>query len=412
MAIVKPFKAYRPKKDIVRFVAAPPYDVLEREDAYEIAKDNPYSYLHISKPEIDLPKDVDIYDEKVYLKGKENLMKFINDGILQQDTEPYFYIYRQIWGSHIQTGIVGCASCEDYEKDIIKKHEQTREDKEIDRTRHIETLNAHDEPVFLTYIKRDEINKLVDSVVKNEPEYDFTTDDGIRHILWVVRDFGIVKKIEDEFKNIDTIYVADGHHRSAAAVRLKNILKSKNKNHTGNEEYNFFLSVIFPHNEMKILPYNRVVKDLYGKTKDEFLEEIKKIFEIEERDNPVEPDKKHTFGMYIDKRWYLLKAKESIIPYDAVGSLDVSILQENVLSKLLGIENPRKDKRIYFVGGIKGVKELMRLVDSGEYKVSFSLYPTTIEDIMRVSGEGKFMPPKSTWFEPKLRSGLFVHTLF
>ncbi len=412
MAVIKPFKGYRPKKDLVRLVAAPPYDVLEREDAYEMAKGNPYSYLHISKPEIDLPFDIDIYDEKVYLKGKENLQKFIKDGILIQDPEPYFYIYRQIWGSHIQTGIVACASCEDYEKDIIKKHEQTREDKENDRTKHIEVLNAHDEPVFLTYIKRDEINKIVNDITNSQPEYDFSTDDGIRHILWVVKDKNAIQNIEDEFKKIETIYVADGHHRSAAAVRLKNILKSKNQNHTGEEEYNFFLSVIFPHNEMKILPYNRVVKDLFGKTSEEFLKKLKENFELENRLEPVEPVQKHTFGMYLEGKWYLLKSKETIIPEDAVGSLDVSILQNNVLSKMLGIENPRKDKRIYFVGGIKGVKELQRLVDSGEYKVAFSMYPTTIDDLMRVSGEGKFMPPKSTWFEPKLRSGLFVHTLF
>lgn len=412
MALIKPFKGYRPPKKLVKFVAAPPYDVLEREDAYEIAKGNKYSYLHISKPEIDLPKNVDIYDERVYLKGKENLEKFIKDEILIQDPESYFYIYRQIWGSHIQTGIVACASCEDYERDIIKKHEQTREDKENDRTRHIEMLNAHDEPVFLTYIKRDEINNIVNDIVKDEPEYDFTTDDGIRHILWVVRAKNIIKEIEENFKKIDNIYVADGHHRSAAAVRLKNILKSKNKNHTGKEEYNFFLSVIFPHNEMKILPYNRVVKDLFGNTEVEFINKLRKTFEIELKDEEVEPKEKHTFGMYLECRWYLLKAKESIIPDDAVGSLDVSILQENVLSKLLGIENPRKDKRISFVGGIKGVKELKRLVDTGDYKVAFSMYPTTIDDLMRVSKEGKFMPPKSTWFEPKLRSGLFVHTLF
>jgi len=408
---IKGFKGVRPKKELVEKVASPPYDVLGREEAKEMAKDNPYSFLYVVKPEIDLPDDVDLYDERVYKKGTENLYKFIEEGILVQDPEDYLYIYRQQMGDHIQTGLVAAVSCWDYIHDKIKKHELTREEKEEDRTKHILYTNANTGPVFLLYRDgRLQIKSLIQEFTENnEPEYDFVSE-GIKHTFWVIKDPVIIKELIDMFKQIEKLYIADGHHRAASAARVAKMKKEENPNHSGKEEYNYFLTVIFPHDEMQILPYNRVVKDLRELDVKEFLEKIRLNFEI--KDGKPSPERKHEISMYLEGKWYTLIPKEGTFdPADPVASLDVAILQNNLLAPVLGIENPRKDPRISFVGGIKGTSYLEKLVNEGKYKVAFSMYPTSVEDLLEVADKGKFMPPKSTWFEPKLKSGLVVHLL-
>ncbi len=411
MAVIKPFKGLRPVKDLVEKVACPPYDVLDREEAKRLAEGNPYSFLHVIKPEIDLPDDVDLYDERVYRKGAENLRKFIEQGILKQDSQDSFYIYQQQCCDHTQTGLVIAASCDDYDSNVIKKHELTREEKEEDRTKHILYTNANTGPVFLTYRARDDINSVIEDFIKaHEPEYDFTSDD-VRHIFWVVQDEEVIRKLIELFAKVESLYIADGHHRAAAASRARRIKKESNPNHTGKEEYNYFLAVAFPHNQLRILPYNRAVKDLNGLSSEEFLEKVKEKFEVKEAESPV-PVRKHQICMFLDGRWYLLEPKPGTYREDdPVESLDVAILQNNLLAPVLGIENPRKDRRITFVGGVKGTDELERMVRSGEYRVAFSMYPTSIEELLAVSDAGRIMPPKSTWFEPKLKSGLVVHLL-
>ncbi|NOX90608.1 MAG: DUF1015 domain-containing protein [Calditrichaeota bacterium] len=413
MATVKPFRGLRPKAELAAKVASPPYDVLNTEEAREMAKDNPYSFLHINKPEIDLPPGTDLYDDSVYAKGKENLDRFIKEGVLIQDEKPCFYVYRQIMGNHQQIGLVAGASVEEYEKNLIKKHELTRADKEEDRVKHVNTLNAQTGPVFLTYKASEEIDALINQIVSRDPVYDFTADDGIQHTFWVVDNDEEIKRLQEHFAGLDCLYVADGHHRSAAATRVKQMRQKQNPNHTGEEEYNYFLTVIFPHNQMYIMDYNRVVKDLNGLSKEEFLQKVSEKFEAEKVGANIEkPGQKHEFVMYLDGDWYRLKAKPgSFNQNDPVEQLDVSILMNNLLSPILGIGDPRKDKRIDFVGGIRGLEELKRRVDSGEMKVAFGLYPTSIEDLMAIADAGKIMPPKSTWFEPKLRSGLVIHLL-
>lgn len=413
MPIIKPFKGLRPAVEVAEKVAAPPYDVLDSEEARALIKNNPYSFLHISKPEVDLPPDIDLYDEKVYKKGRENLLKFINQDILIQDKKPSFYLYRLIMGNHTEIGIVACVSVEEYKKGKIKIHEHTREEKEIDRATHVDVLNANTGPVLLTYKSEEAINKLVDKFVQTQsPLYDFICDDGVRHTLWRTEDEEFIARLQNEFSRVDYFYVADGHHRSAAAARVQEMRMKNNPNHTGEEEYNYFLSVIFPHNQMYVMEYNRVVKDLNGLSKDEFIERISEKFDISTQEGTYKPTSKHTFGMYVDSTWYGLVAKEQVLHSDdPVDSLDISILHKNIIEPILGITNPRKDKRINFVGGIRGLKELERLVDSGEYALAFALYPTSIEELMRVADANKVMPPKSTWFEPKLRSGLVIHLL-
>lgn len=411
MARIEPFKGLRPPKDIVDKVASPPYDVLNSAEAKKLTQNNPFSFLRITKPEVDLPDDVDIYSDEVYNKAKENFLKFIENKTLVQDKKKCFYLYEQIWGDHVQVGLVAGASCRDYQDDIIKKHEFTREDKEQDRMRHIETLNANTGPVFLTFRHRDSIDALFEKGKEGEPEYDFTTVNGVRHILYVVDDRSLIADIKAEFAKIDYLYVADGHHRSASATNVKIKRREANPEHTGNEEYNFFLSVIFPDNQMKILPYNRVVRDLNGMCKAEFFGKVAENFEYDDVDLKV-PRTSGEFCLYIEGKWYKLTPKEGIYNKDdAVESLDVSILQNNLLDPVLGIKNPRTEKRIDFVGGIRGTDELERLVDSGKFKVAFSFYPTTIEQLFNVADSGRVMPPKSTWFEPKLASGLVVHLL-
>ncbi|MCD6330516.1 MAG: DUF1015 domain-containing protein [Candidatus Cloacimonetes bacterium] len=412
MPDVRPFKGLRPAPELAEKVAAPPYDVLNSEEARELVKDNPYSYLHVSKPEIDLPAGIDQYDQRVYEKGVENFQKMIADKILIQDDKPCFYIYRQIMGDHEQTGIVAAASVEDYDSGIIKIHEYTRQDKEQDRAKHVDMLGANTGPVFLTYHAKQQIDSIVEACKKEDPLYDFTSSDGIRHTLWSVNDETMIGQIIREFDALDYLYVSDGHHRSAAASRVQKIRKENNPDHTGDEEYNYFLTVIFPDDQMYIMDYNRVVKDLNGLSDEDFIKKVSEKFMVERQASHYKPEKKHTFGMYIDGNWYKLTAKPGIFDEnDPVESLDVSILHRNIMEPLLGIVNPRKDKRIDFVGGIRGLNELEKLVDSGKFHVAFAFFPTSIDDLMKVADSNNVMPPKSTWFEPKLRSGLITHLL-
>lgn len=409
MAIVFPFHGVRPPKKLVKDIAAPPYDVVSSDEARAIAKGKAKNYLHISRPEIDLPAGTDEHDAAVYAMGKRNYENFKTIGWLVRDQRPCFYIYKQVMGAHAQTGLVAVASAQDYDRDVIKKHEHTRPDKEDDRTRHISTINANTEPVFFTYPHKPAIDRIIAAWTRKAPEYKFRSDDGVRHTLWVVDDPAAVQSLVREFGRLKHLYVADGHHRSAAAWRLWKERKRSNPHHNGTEEYNFFLTVIFPDDQMNIMAYNRVVKDLAGLSKDQFLKIIGDRFTVKER-GPQQPGGNRKFSMYLDGTWYLLAAKPgSYDARDAVKSLDASILQDNLLRPVLGIEDPRTDKRIGFVGGIRGTKELIKLVDSKKYAVAFSLHPVTIKQLISVADSGKVMPPKSTWFEPKLKSGLFVH---
>ncbi|MCB0282354.1 MAG: DUF1015 domain-containing protein [Calditrichae bacterium] len=413
MSIIKPFKGLRPLSEKAAKVASPPYDVLNSQEARKMAEGNPLSFLHINKPEIDLDPGIDVYSEDVYNKGAENLQKFIKDGILQQDEKECFYIYRQIMGEHQQYGLVALASVDEYDSDKIKKHEFTRPEKEDDRVQHMDHLNAQVGPVFLTYKAHPSMDKIVERISKQKPEIDFIAIDEIQHTVWVINEDEDIRRIIKVFESFDCLYVADGHHRSAAASRICKMRKDKNSNHTGNESYNYFLNVIFPDNQMYIMDYNRVVKDLNGLNSKEFLGKIAENFEIKKL-GPAgfKPMEKNSIVMYLDKQWYLLLANEGSFNHkDPVASLDVSILQDNLLAPVLGIGDPRKDKRIDFVGGIRGLEGLQDRVDSGEMAVAFALFPTSIEDLMKIADAGKVMPPKSTWFEPKLRSGLFVHLL-
>jgi uncharacterized protein (DUF1015 family) len=412
MALIKPFRALRPREILVRSLASPPYDVVSVAEARAMAEGNPVSFLHISRPEIDLNHDLDPHDESVYLKGRENLKRFINENSLIQDKKESYYIYRQKMGAVVQTGLVACASVDDYQQGVIRKHELTRADKEEDRIRHIDYLDANDEPVFYLYRNRPSINSLISKLTEAEPLFEFTADDSVTHAAWSVTDREVIRRLSDEFASIGNLYVADGHHRSAAASRVRDLRKEANPGHTGKEEYNFFLTVIFPDHEMHIMAYNRAVTDLNGLTIAEYITLLGKRFDITPVTEPVVPLRQHCFGMYLTGKWYSLTAKPTCFDdSDAVARLDVSILQDQLLSPILGVRNPRTDQRIHFVGGSRGNEELMRLVDSGEYKVAFSLYPTSVEELMALADAGKIMPPKSTWFEPKLRSGLFVHLL-
>lgn len=413
MAFIKPFKGVRPKKELAEKVAALPYDVMNTEEAAQMAAGNPVSFLHISRPEIDLPQGTDIHSDPVYVKGRENLESFLSQGVLVQDETERYYVYRQKMGGITQTGLVVCAGVDDYQSGAIKKHELTRADKEEDRVRHIDALDANDEPVFYTYRNEPAITQAIDKVTTGDaPLYNFTTDDGVSHALWTIADPALISTLTEAFAAIPTLYVADGHHRSAAASRVRDLRKAANPQHAGDEEYNYFLTVIFPDNEMTIMPYNRVVKDLHGRSVAEFMARVAERFDVTPVPAAVQPGERHHFGMYLAGKWYRIVPKEGSFPEgDPVGALDVSILQDNLLSPVLGIRNPRTDQRIHFVGGIRGVQELERVVNSGEYQVAFSLFPTSIQELMSLADEDKIMPPKSTWFEPKLRSGLFVHLL-
>ena len=412
MAIVKPFRGLRPPVALADKVAALPYDVMNTEEAREMAAGNSCSFLHISRPEIDLPIDMDIHGEPVYMKGKENLAAFISNGVLIQDSSEHYYVYRQKMGAVVQTGLVACSVVDDYQSGVIKKHELTRADKEEDRVKHIDYLDANDEPVFYTFRHNQVMDTLLKSVTADTPEYDFSTGDGVSHTLWVVREAALIEKFTSALHDIATLYVADGHHRSAAASRVRDLRKAANPSHDGTEEYNYFLTVIFPDTELNIMSYNRAVKDLNGYSLAEFMALVSRNFEITPLTARGDGPERHMFGMYLDGKWYELVAREESFDVDdPVGCLDVSILQNNLLSPVLAIRNPRTDQRIHFVGGIRGPAELERLVDSGEYAVAFELFHTTIEELMALADAEKIMPPKSTWFEPKLRSGLFVHQL-
>ncbi|MBN2568215.1 MAG: DUF1015 domain-containing protein [Deltaproteobacteria bacterium] len=410
MASVIPFKAARPVREYVKEVASYPYDVIDSREARHIAKGNSKSFLHVIKSEIDLPEHIDPYDDKVYAKARENLKCFLDKGILFQDEEPCFYVYRQKVGDHEQYGIAGCVSVADYESGHIKKHELTREDKETDRTRHMDIINAQPGPILMTYRAEKAIDDVVKRVVKGEPEYDFVSDDGISHAVWVISDRSEIKIIEDAFLKIESIYIADGHHRTASAARVAEKRRKENPDHKGNEEYNYMLAVLFPDNQVKIMDYNRAVTNLGGMTEEEFLDKLSEKFSITGGFEDRSPREPHVFGMYLKGRWYKVSAKEGTFDNsDVVDILDVSILQRNLLSSVLGIGDIRTDKRITFIGGIRGMDELERLVNSGDYAVAFSLFPTTVRQLMDVADAAKVMPPKSTWFEPKLRSGIFVH---
>jgi len=414
MAILKAFKGLRPPKKIAKDLASRPYDVLNSEEAREEAKGNKYSLLHIIKPEIDLPEDVDIHSEAVYDKAKENFEKFKKENYLIQDEDANLYIYAQTMNGKTQYGIVGCAAVDDYLNEIIKKHELTRKDKEEDRMKHVRITNANMEPVFFTYPAVKEIDEIVGEFVNaNQPVYDFTADDGFGHHFWVINDKEIIKKIIDLFSKVPYTYVADGHHRTAAAALVGNEKRKNNPNHTGNEEYNFFLAVHFPDNQLTIIDYNRVVTDLNNLSHEELFQKLKKVFEIKETGTEIyKPNQLHNFSMYLDGKWYSMTAKKGTYnDSDPIGVLDVTILSKLVLDNILGVKDLRTDKRVDFVGGIRGLGELKHRVDNGEMKVAFALYPVSMKQLIDIADTGNIMPPKTTWFEPKLRSGLVVHSL-
>ena len=411
MAVIRKFKAIRPTSEMAEAVAALPYDVVNSEEAREMTKDKPYSFLHVDKAEIDLPVDTDIYSPQVYAKAKENLDKLVSDGILVQDNKPMLYVYELTMDGRSQTGLVACTSIDEYLNGIIKKHELTREDKEQDRIRHVDICNANTGPIFLAYRTVDEISAIIENVKKNAPVYDFTAEDGIKHRAWVIDNDETANKLIELFKAVPNLYIADGHHRNASAAKVGLKRRAEHPDYTGDEEFNYYLAVIFPSDQLKIMDYNRVVKDLNGMTSEEFMNKLAEKFDIHEAGGRAKPEKQYDFGMYLDKKWYMLTAKENLRVNDAVAGLDVSILQDNVLIPILGIGDIRTDKRIDFVGGIRGLGELERRVDSGEMKVAFAMYPTSIDQLMTIADENKIMPPKSTWFEPKLRSGLFIHSL-
>lgn len=413
MATFKPFKSIRPKDEFAEKVAALPYDVMNSDEAREMVEGNPYSFLHIDKAEIDLPKGTELYSKAVYEKAAANLKKLVDDGICIKDETPCFFIYRQIMNGRSQTGLVGCASIDDYINNIIKKHELTRADKEQDRINHVDTCNANTGPIFLTYKNGDAVKKAIaEWQASNKPVYDFTAD-GVRQTVWVIDDENVNSLISDEFAKIDYLYIADGHHRCASAVKVGLKRREANPDYNGTEEFNRFLAVCFPSDELEIMDYNRVIKDLNGMTKDQLLTKISQYFDFEvaPQGKPFKPEAKHTFGMFVQGRWYKLTAKSGTFDEnDPISQLDVSILQNNLISPILGIDDPRTDKRIDFVGGIRGLEELEKRATT-DMALAFSMYPTTLDDLMAIADAGLIMPPKSTWFEPKLLSGLFIHEL-
>ncbi len=404
MATLKPFAALRPKPELASQICELPYDVMSSGEAREMAAGNPLSFLHVSKPEIDLPAGTDLYSPEVYAKGKENFGKLMAQGALKQDAKPNFYLYRQIMGQHAQVGLVAAASCEEYLANTIKKHEFTRPDKEDDRVRHIETLNSQTGPVFLTYKAVAAFDAFVAKKISEAPAVDFTAKDGVRHTSWTISSADEIKFIESQFAQIPFLYIADGHHRSAAAGR---VFKSRNgAGHSGQ-----FLAVIFPHNQMQILPYNRVLKDLNGLSAEQLLAKLAAVFDIKPGGAP-KPTGKHELGFYFQGQWSTLTFKPQFTSSsDPIERLDVTILQKQILAPVFGIDDPRTSKRINFVGGIRGTAELEKLVNSGEYACEFSLFPTSIEDLMSIADAGGIMPPKSTWFEPKLRDAMFCHMI-
>ena len=413
MAILKPFKGIRPVKEFAQKVASKPYDVLDEKEARIECEGNPLSFYHVIKPEIDFPDDHDHYAADVYEKGISNFNKLKADGVFKEDAKEYYYIYAQTMNGRKQYGIVGCASIDDYFNNVIKKHELTRPDKEEDRKNHVRYSNLNYEPVFFAYPQQLGLDKIVAEVIKSDPEYNFTTEDNIGHTFWIVKSDQQISDITKYFSELPATYVADGHHRTAAAALVGKELREKNPNHTGKEEYNYFLAVHFPDNQLSIMDYNRVVKDLNGLTSAEFIEKIKKSFDVEETGTEIfKPTALHQFGLYIDHKWYKLKAKAGTYnDSDPIGVLDVTILSEQILDPILNIKDLRTDKRIEFVGGLRGLGELEKRVNSGNMKAAFSMYPVSMKQLIEIADADLIMPPKVTWFEPKLRSGLVLHSL-
>lgn len=411
MHLITPFKALRPASGRAAEIIAPPYDVLSSDEARTRAAGKPWSFLHISKPEIDLPAGTDAYSPAVYAKAAENMQKMLDAGVIQRDASPCYYVYRIIMGSHVQTGIVAAASVIEYESNRIKRHEFTRPDKEDDRVRQIEALNAQTGPVFLAYPDAPAIDAILAATVAGAPDADATADDGIRHTLWVIRDEPTIAQITRAFDALPALYIADGHHRSAAASRVAAARRSANPHHTGDESYNYFLSVIFPAHVLRIMDYNRVVCDLNGLSKEQLIEKIGAAYTVSPATGQVKPATHGEVGMYLGGQWYRLNIRPELIPADPVARLDVSLLTAHVLTPLLGIADLRRDKRIDFVGGIRGLAELERRVNSGEMAVAFAMYATTMGDLMSVADAGQIMPPKSTWFEPKLADGMASHAI-
>lgn len=411
MAIIRPFKAYRPAPGLEEKIAALPYDVYNREEACAVVKENPYSFLAIDRAETQFGPEVDTYAPQVYAKARQMLTEQIAEGRFVQEETACYYLYEQTMNGRAQTGIVACASIDDYSNNIIKKHENTRADKEQDRINHVDICNTQTGPIFLAYRAVDVLRKLTGAVKKENPLYDFISEDGIGHRVWVIKDADKVQLIQDTFAGIPAIYIADGHHRCASAVKVGEKRRAEHPDYTGAEEFNFFLSVLFPDEELHIMDYNRVVKDLNGLTASRYLDKIAECFTVETApQSPYAPEEKGCFGMYLEDKWYKLTAKDAVKSDDAVEGLDVSILQNYLLDPILGIQDPKTDKRIDFVGGIRGLQELERRANT-DMKLAFSMYPTSIGELFAVADASRLMPPKSTWFEPKLRSGLFLHGL-
>lgn len=411
MAVIKPFKALRPTDETAHLIASVPYDVVNREEAKAQADGNQLNFLRITRSEIELEDSVHPYDQFVYHKAKENLTKLINEKKLVLESTPSFYLYKLVMGGRSQIGITATFAVDDYDNNIILKHEKTRKEKEDDRTNHIVTTEAQTGVVFLTYRGVDKVNEVVNNTIEQEkPLYEFTAPDRIKHTIWQVQE-KFNETITEAIKKVDKLYIADGHHRAASASRARKVMQDKNPKHTGNEEYNYFIGVLFPAEQLAILPYNRVVFDLNGLSREEFLTKVSEYFSIEDTFDPNPPERKH-YCMYIDGMWYLLKARDSIKPSAKLGdNLDVGILQNYLLNPILGVDDPRTSKKIDFVGGIRGTSELEKLVNSGKAAVAFSLYPLSVDDLMNISDAGEIMPPKSTWFEPKLRDGLLIHLI-
>ncbi|UCE28135.1 MAG: DUF1015 domain-containing protein [Candidatus Coatesbacteria bacterium] len=414
MVTVRPFKGLRPKKEYAAQVASPPYDVVNSEEAEKLAAGNDLSFLHVVKPEIDLEPGIDPYDDKVYAEAVENFKRLINDEILVQDDAENLYFYKLTFEGRSQLGLVCCCSADDYDAGTILKHELTREDKELDRSRHVSALDANAGPVFFLYRARERLDELAAEATAGPPEYDFVSYDGVRNEFWVVEDKELIDAIVAEFAGMRNVYVADGHHRTASGAVVRTWRRDANPGHTGDEEYNFFLTVLFPHDKLNIMDYNRVVQDLNDLSSDEFVEAIEGKFEVLPHDGevPYKPEALHHFGMYLDGKWYRVIAKPRTFDEDdPVGSLDSAILQNNLIAPILGIEDLRTDKRIDFVGGVRGLEELEKRCDEEGYAVAFAVHPMSVEQLMAVADAGKILPPKSTWFEPKLKSGLIVHML-
>ena len=411
MAVVKAFRAFRPVPEKAARVAALPYDVMNSAEARQMVQGNPYSFLHVDKAEVDLPEGTDVYSEAVYLKARENLDMMIQNVVYEADGEPCFYIYRQIMNGRTQTGLVCCTSVDDYLNNVIKKHEFTRAEKEKDRINHVDYCDANTGPIFLTYKNNARVHTIIHSfVAAHAPVYDFDAE-GVQNTVWVVNDTATVSELSALFAGVDALYIADGHHRAASAVKVALKRRAANPDYTGDEEFNFFLAVLFEQSELEIMDYNRVVKDLNGSDESAFLKALSEKFELEEKSTAYKPESRHTFGLYLGEKWYKMSLKSGVCDEsDPVARLDVSILQNEVLTPLLGIGDPREDKRIDFVGGIRGLAELEKRCHE-DMCLAFSMYPTSIEDLMAIADSGNVMPPKSTWFEPKLLSGLFIHKL-